>query len=249
MAFQTTIRQKSLAVDVAAAAKTLAPATRASLEEKLAPYLREGEAMPDGGLLQELLGRFLEAQAGKLAEVDQAYNAEVREHRLLRLQQVQVMAQTRASLRMFREAVERIFGDDHCRLALGTRSFTTRDPGVLAGLARQAAQVLRQPGFIFDAETPNSLGRDSEAMAAALEQEASQLQQLTQEGLGQKRLRRRIELGHKDEALAATKEAVSEAAALLKGLFVFTGNRFLAKRLRPSHRKKGSGGGAATAKE
>ncbi len=78
MAFQTTIRQRSLAVDVAAAAKALAPATRASLAEKLAPYPRDGEAMPDGGLLQELLGRFLEAQAGTLAAVDQTYNAEIR---------------------------------------------------------------------------------------------------------------------------------------------------------------------------
>ncbi len=117
---------------------------------------------------------------------------------------------------------------------------------MLAGLARHAAQVLRQPGFTFDAETPNSLGRDSEAMSAALEKEAGELQALTQEELGQKRLRRRIELGHKEKALAATKEAVSEAAALLKGLFVFTGNRFLAKRLRPSHRKKGP---PASAKE
>jgi hypothetical protein len=228
-----------LAVSIAAAATELSVETRAAIHERLAPYLREGEVLPDAGLLQELLGRFLEAQGNELVAADSVYQAEVRDHRLARVAHLEAMRATRADLRWFRQVVESIFGTDHCKLALGTRNFTTRNPAILAGLARQASQVLRQPAFYFIATTPGSVGTNSASLAAALEARATALQESTSKLLGNHKLRRQIELGNKDAALAATKQAISEAATLLKGLFVFTGNRFVARRLRPSHKKKG----------
>jgi hypothetical protein len=239
MAFQSSNRQRGLALSIAGAASSLAAETRAAMQGKLAAYLREGEQMPDAGLLQELLGRYLEAQSQDLVAADQAYNQKVRDHRMVRQRQQAAMEEARVTLRAFRMAMDLIFGEEVCKLMVGTRDFTSRNAGVLAGILRQGAQCLRQPNFEFDPQTPGSSGRDSARMAAELDRAATKLMEITQRQVLEERTRRRVELGRKDEQLAATKEAISEASSLLKGLFIFTGKAFMARRLRPSHKKKG----------
>lgn len=247
MAFQTSIRQRGLALSIAGAASSLAAETRTAMQEKLAVYLREGEQMPDAGLLQELLGRYLEARSQDLVAADEAYNQRVRDHRMVRQRQQAAMRDARWSLRDFRVAMDSIFGKEACKLMVGTRDFTSRDAGVLAGMLRQGAQCLREPNFEFGPQSPNSIGRDSATLATELDRAATKLMEITQRQVLDQRMRRRVELGRKDEQLAATKEAITEASSLLKGLFIFTGNAFMARRLRPSHRKKG--GPAAPAKD
>jgi hypothetical protein len=244
MAFQSSIRQRGLALSIAGAASSLAAETREAMQSKLAAYLREGEQMPDAGLLQELLGRFLEARSQDLVAADQAYNQKVRDHRMVRERQQAAMREARMTLRDFRVVVDGVFGKEACKLMVGTRDFTSRNAGVLAGMLRQGAQCLRQPSFEFDAQNPRSLGCNSATIATMLDRAATKLMEITQRQVLEERTRRRVELGHKDEQLAATKEAITEAASLLKGLFIFTGNAFMARRLRPSHKKKS---GPATA--
>ena len=239
MAFQTTNRHRGIAVSVASAATATASETGRALTEQLAPFLRDGETMPDAGLLQDLLGRYLDARGRELIAVDHTYQAEIRGHRVLRAEQALAMANVRQDLRAFRIAVDTILGDGHCQMMLGTRNFTTRDPAALGGLARQAAQALRDPAFFFDTSWPNACGRSSAELARMLETSARELLELHQQALSRQRVRRRIELGNKEESLAATRTAISEGASLLKGLLTFAGNAFLARRLRPSHRKKG----------
>lgn len=244
MAFQSSIRQRGLALSIAGAATSLAEETQTAMREKLAGHLREGETMPDAGLLQQLLGRYLEARSQDLVAADEAYNAKVRDHRMVRQRQLAAMREARISLRDFRIAMDGVFGKDACKLMIGTRDFTSRNAGILAGLLRQGAQCLRQPNFEYTGKARGALGRDSATMATELDRAATKLMEITQRQLLDQRLRRRAELGRKDEELAATKEAITEASSLLKGLFIFTGNAFMARRLRPSHRKKG--GPAAT---
>lgn len=239
MPSQSSIRHESIALSVASAATTLSANTREVMLAKLTPYLKDGETMPDTGLLQELLGRFLADQAGDLAAADQAYSAAIRRHRALRIERFATMAKVRSELRAFRELFDRVFGPDCCKTVLGTRNFTSRDPTMLVRLMQQAASALRDPSYSFDETREGAHGLASAPLADQLEQVASGLKQLNEEQLEVQRIWRRAELARKDQKLAATKLAVSEAAALIKGLFVFTGNRFQARRLRPSHRKKG----------
>jgi len=242
MAFRTTIRHQRIALSVAASAASLADDTRSVMAEKLAPFLREGESMPDAGLMQELLGRFLLAQGEELIAVDHSYNVEVREHRLLRLRYFEAMAEVRQLLRQFRFVVDSVFDSERCTVALGTRNFTTRNAGLLAGLARQAAYALREPKYYFEKGASPALGASSAELADSLEAAATSLYEVAERQLTEQRKRRQIELGNKEETVATAREAISEASSLLKGLFVFTGNAPHARRLRPSHRKKGGGG-------
>ena len=247
MAFQTSGRQRGLAKAIAHSAMVLAQKTGSVMDQKLAPFLREGEAMPDAGLLQQLLARYLEAQGDDLAAADQAYNSKVGQHRALRLELAEALAQARWRLRDFRLIVDRVFGAGSCQLILGTRNFTTRDPAALASLLRQGAMALRTPAFAFEPR-PELAPGGSAGLADLLEAEARQLTEMTEGRLLPSRFRRSVGLGDKDEKLAATRTAISEGALLLKGLLTFTGNGFHARRLRPSHRKKG-GGSPAPAKD
>lgn len=240
MGFRTTNRYRAVASSIAAKASAQPAETKTVLEEKLAPFLKEGEAMPDAGLLQELLGRFLAAQGDALVAADDVYQAEILQHRLLAQAMKSAMKELRRELRVFRAVVENNWGEERCQLALGTRSFTTRDPGILAGLGRQAAQVLKQPAFAFEPNAVGSSGFDSQGLSELLESKAQEVQRLAGDVQGRIKVRRQTEQGNKDEALAATKTAISEAAALLKGLFVFSGKSNLARRMQPSHRKKGN---------
>lgn len=237
MAFQTSGRHRGLAKGIAQSATVLAEKTGSVMEQKLAPFLREGEAMPDAGLLQRLLARYLEAQGEELAAADQAYNLEVRQVRALRLDLSEAMARARWSLRDFRQVVDRAFGPGSCQLMLGTCNFTTRDPAMLTALLRQAALVLRTPAFEFGPQELAPLG--SAGLADLLEAESRAVTEMMDGRLVPLRFRRSVGLGNKEEQLAATRTAISEGALLLKGLLTFTGNAFHARRLRPSHRKKG----------
>lgn len=239
MPSQSSIRHESIALSVASAATTLSENTREVMLAKLTPYLKDGETMPDAGLLQELLGRFLADRAGDLATADQAYSTAIRRHRALRIELVAAMAEVRRELRAVRIVFDRVFGPDCCKTVLGTRNFTSRDPGMLVRLVQQAANVFKDPLYTFDEKRDNALGVSSAFIAKQLEDVAGDLRELHEEQLEVQRIRRRAELARKDQKLAATKLAISEAAALIKGLFVFTGNRYQARRLRPSHRKKG----------
>ena len=239
MPSQSSIRHESIALSVASAATTLSANTREVMLAKLVPYLKDGETMPDAGLLQELLGRFLADRAGDLGSADQAYSTAIRRHRALRIELLAAMAEVRSELRAVRDVFDRVFGPDCCKTVLGTRNFTSRDPGMLVRLVQQAANVFKDPRYTFDKTRDNALGVSSAFIAEQLEEVAGNLRELHEEQLEVQRIRRRAELARKDQKLAATKLAISEAAALIKGLFVFTGNRYQARRLRPSHRKKG----------
>jgi hypothetical protein len=240
MAFKTSIRQKELATGIVSSAVLLADDTRRVLAEKLARYLREGETMPDAGVLQELLARYLADQSEQLIAVDHEYNAEARQVRLLRLRQLEAMAKTRSVLRHFRVSVEQVFGREACKTALGTCNFTSRDPGMLAALARQAALYLRQPEHRFEPHQDLKTV-DTDLMVATLERVAEELSALAAGELLRRRARRGLELDNKAAQLAVTKTAISEVAGLLKGLLTFAGKGIHARRLRPSHRKKGGG--------
>lgn len=237
MAFKTPLRHRGLAAGIAGTARASAAQTGAQMRERLAPYLREGETLPDAELLQELLGRYLEAQGAELMAASEAYRDEIRGHRLKRLELEQAKAEARANLRAFRLVMDRHLGPGHCALALGTRLFNTKEAARLVSLARAAAAALLQPGFRYDGASP--LLFDGDLLSQALEASARRLEEIAQGEVLQLRARRGVELGNQAARLAETRLAISEGAALLKGLLTFTGNGVRARRLLPSHKKKG----------
>ena len=103
MPSQSSIRHESIALSVASAATTLSANTRDVMLAKLVPYLKDGETMPDAGLFQELLGRFLADRAGDLGSADQAYSTAIRRHRALRIELLAAMAEVRSELRAVRD--------------------------------------------------------------------------------------------------------------------------------------------------
>ncbi len=233
MAYRTTVKHKEIAAEVAASARNLASETRDIMNEKLAPFLLEGETMPDAGLLQELLSRFLVAQGQDLLAADDSYSREVRDHHELHWRCLESMAEVRRRLRDVRYAADRLFGAETCKILLGTRDFTTRRAAILVGLARKAAQALREPQYYFEPEPAAGLAFSSSRLADELERASGALARLADQQLKEQRKRRQAQLGVKEERLASTKEAISGAAAVLKGFYLFTGNSFHARRLRP----------------
>ena len=237
MGYATIARHHSVAMDVALAAQNSPSTTRDVITARLAPFLEEGEVMPDAGLLQELLGRFLKAQGQDLLDADSVYLAQIRDHRMQLPDLREAMDQVRTSLRDIRHVFDRDFGPEKTDRLLETRNFTTRRPAKLILLAKTTLAALRTP----DAEIGESglPGVTTERLAAGLERNIQVLEEVHLDRVGTVRRNRKVELGHKEAQLGATKAAISQAASLLKGLLTFTGRAYLTKGLLPSHRKKG----------
>ena len=233
------VRLQEVASELAGSAFRLAAEVSAAVQQKLAPMLEEGESMPDLGLVQQLVGRYLKSQGLK------AVAAEVR-HKKARVQsrnvaalRKELMAKLRARLRDVRYLLDRQFGPEASRRLIEERNFTQPNLRDLIKLARQALEILRDPNNSWNAIAAGGLDFSSAGLADAMEVEIQQLQEILDgESKTQKR-DRQIEQRLKGEELSLVNKDNVAGASFLAGLYVFAGLPFHAQRLRIKVRRRG----------
>lgn len=237
MSFKTTVNQQQIATDLAAAARTLAQEVKEAFEQRVAPFLREGEAMPDLGLLQELLSRWLMDSGQQVLAIDDRYSATLRDRLELTSRREELDAALRLRLRDARNLLDRHFGEKRSRRLFPERNLTVPTSVRLIRTSRQAIEVLRDPSLSWQALAQSGLGADHEALATVLEAECNELEQFVDLTLKEQKRQRLQSLGAKVAELRENAEVARKGANFLAGLYELVGLDFQAKRLRMRRRR------------
>lgn len=238
MPFKTTVNKQRDIVELAASAEKLAPEVTAIFNRNLAPYLREGEVMPDVGLLQELIGRFLEASGDQLLEVDNRYTAEVRTNQQLRTRREALIEELRGRLRDIRYLIDRRFGLEASKQLMPVRDLYQYSARELVQAGRQVITVLRDPQYALDQAHANGLLANAQALADALELECSELAELLNRQLAGQKRDKQSGLKQKLAEIKTATEAARRSADFLAGIYRLAGLDFHAERLRPALRRR-----------
>lgn len=239
MGFKTTVNQQQLAVEMASAARVLAPEVAEAFGRIMARFVREGEQLPELQLLQEILSRRLVESGQQLLAIDDRYSAELRRQQELRSRREELVAGLRQRLRDVRYLLDRHFGEERSKGLFPERNLTLPQPATLIRTGRQAVEVLRDPQLSWVQLAPNGLLASPEALAAALEAECGELEQLLDETIQEQKRQRLLRLGDKVAELKTAGEAVRRGANFLVGLYELVGLDYQAKRLRLRRRKPG----------
>lgn len=239
MSFKTTVNRQQLAVEMAGTARVLAPEVTEIFERTMAPFVREGESLPDLKLLQEILSRWLVESGQQVLAIDDRYSAELRRQQELRTRRQEMVAGLRERLRDVRYMLDRQFGKERSEGLFPERNLTLPRAAALIRTGRQAVEVLRDPELTWVQLVPNKMLDGREEVADALEAECGALEHLLDETIKEQKRLRLLRLGDKQAELKAVAEAVRRGGNFLGGLYELVGLDFQAKRLRPRRRKPG----------
>ena len=101
MSFQTTVNQQQTAVDMAAAARSLAPEVTTAFGLLMARFLQNGEVLPDLQLLQEILSRWLSDSGRQVLAIDDRAGFDADENAIEKLNRFGLLLRQNASKNVF----------------------------------------------------------------------------------------------------------------------------------------------------
>ena len=201
------------------------------LAQRCQPLLREGEVMPDWGLVVRLIGRGLLQSSSLLLDADRSHQAELADDLSPREDREEAAESVYDRLTSIRKLAESVFGQAAV-LALGYQGATPRLPRDLRDLAEvvkgnlpKLAQQVAEPGLSMDpAPQAAALSADLEALTAALVRYDGETKEAE------------VTLAAKNSAMAAFDARLSATVRALEGLFELAGEPELSRRVRPSRR-------------
>lgn len=238
MPFKTTVNKQREAVQLASSARQLAPEVAALVHQLLAEHLREGEVMPDVRLIQELVGRYLEASGAQLLEVDSRYTVDVRANQELLDRRESLVGILRERLRDIRFLADRHFGVERSKKLMPVRNLQKYSAHTLVQAGRQVVALLRDPQYALDQVTSTGLLANARVLSDALELECNELAQLLDKQLAGQKREKQSGLKVKLAEIKAATEAARRSADFLAGIYRLVGLDFDAQRLRPTVRRK-----------
>ena len=235
--YKGTNNRHSEAIEFAASAREFKDQVQAAITAVLEPLRREGESLPQLEELLELIARLLEQSGGELLATDQLYTSKLVGAAALRGDRDALVAQLEIRIRDVRYLLDRSVGTAVAKATLRERRTTKIKPGLLVGAARDLVKTLRDPQLALETLTDKDMFADVERMAAKIEEEANQLEEVLLRLAPQKKASER-HLGAKVAGIDAAVEKNRRCADLLFGLYRLAGLDFHAERLRPKARRR-----------
>ena len=225
-------RVTDLASSLAAQGETAA----ASLEERLATVLEEGEEMPDVRLMLRLLERLVRRAGDELQDADGDRFVQAMRLKALQEQARETKAELHDEVVKVRKALVDLYGSARVRFQFGLAERTPRGTADLADEARRLAARLGHPELVLPEPSAADLVPDVDGWVHRLTPPMKRLEWLVQE-----RERRRVGAGDgvldQRRALAACDETYLRVAHAAEALFRLAGEEELARRLRPKAKR------------
>lgn len=235
--FKDTFLKHAEAIEIAASAREFKEQVQAAIAAALEPLRREGESLPELEHLQELMARLLEASSGVLLESDQLYTNKLVNAAALREERDALVKQLRTHIRDVRYVLDRSVGTGTAKATLRDRRLSVVKPGLLVAAARDLMKTLRDPQLGLDNLTDKAFFADVARMAAKIEEETNQLDEVLLRLAPQKKASQN-KLSDKVAGIDAAVEKNRRCADLLFGLYRLAGLDFHAERLRPKARRR-----------
>lgn len=230
---QVTDRQKS-AESVIAIGETQASAMGAALTAQLQPHVRDGETLPDMGLLAQLLARTLSRRRDELVAADQAHETELADDAPARQERDTKTQSLFGRLVELRELLQGLFGAELVQAVMPTH--TPADPVVLSRFAGEVIAALSATAF----PPPRLPGAalDIPALVADLQQRRDELDaQLALVALEAREAQ--ATLVARNRAMDAYDQVFAGVTTTLSGMLQLAGEHELASRVRPTRRRTG----------
>lgn len=228
-------RRSELAAQVATAAKEWSAPARERLEALLRPYLREGEAMPDVELLQELLGRLVDDKGSRLAAGDGVLQASLRGAQALRWRRDEEAEKLRDLLRSARFYLDRVHGRGSGKRQGIGHGLSWMAPKFLWRVGAEVAEVLLEGPPTVRPGSTEALP-DPAVLSAAIRAQADKVRMLVAE-LHPQNAGSVSARGHQVRGLEETETIVRRSAGLLAELYKLGGLPWLAESVKPKFRR------------
>ncbi|HEX2571944.1 MAG TPA: hypothetical protein VH877_20545 [Polyangia bacterium] len=217
---------------IVAAADTHAVEIATGVEEVLRPYLREGESMPDVGLLMRLVGRWQTGTNEELLVADEAHERELGDDLEPRQARDKAGEAVRQVLIDVRSTVETTHGEAGLR-RLALDGAIPVDPSVVATTARRVAAALSDPAVEMPPPRRRSLRLDRDGLAAEIREVLPVLDRALADVARENR-EAESTLGVKRKALERSDRATVRGGGWLAATCALAGRDDLATKVRPT---------------
>ncbi len=207
------------------------------LEQRLATVLGEGEAMPDVRLLLRLLERLARQAERDLDEADAKRWLAGMGHAALRHACKQPKVELYAAAVAVRKTLVSLYGSGHCRFQFGLGERTPRGTVELTLWSRRLVNRLVDPGLQLPEPRLPGVALDPAGWAETLRPALEILEPLLAE-VERRRVTAGDEVVSRRQALAVCDGTALEVARTAEALFTLSGHRELARRLRPTGRRR-----------
>ncbi len=223
------LRRQHLADQVASSVTVLAAEVSRALDEQLAPFLSEGQTLPDFTVFQEMLSGCLQGQSADLLRADEAHFRALRADRRSRQQRDQAVTQMATVLRRVKSEIDRSYGVDQSDALVGLGR-VPRLPVELWRLGRSVLALLQVPDQVWPSALPEAeepqlglLVGEVEAALVDLDSALSQLQPA--------RRRAQLTRGARKRLIERFDRVSRRCVRLLKSLYEVAGFPFDAERI------------------
>jgi len=235
MASKQVVNREKAGLASSPAATTHRAAIDREVRALLAPYLADGEAMPDVSLLVTLIARAIDDAKANMVAADEAHQQELADDPGARTARDDVSGALFGSVVQLREICTGLLGGK----ALATLNLsgpTPQDPVMLSRYVGEVVTALataqltsRIPGATFNAQDwSDRLKRDREALDGKLKEVARENREAE------------ATLVARNAAMIDFDNALSRSNAMLTAFLRLAGQDELASRLRVARRKQGS---------
>ena len=232
-----TIERRRAVADLAASLAAQGDTAAASLEQRLATVLEQGEEMPDVRLLLRLLERLVRRAGDGLEEADGDRFVRAMRLKVLQEETRKAKAELHGKVVKVRKALVDLYGSAPVRFQFGLAERTPRGTADLADEARRLAVRLAHPDLVLPESRAAELTPDVDVWVRSLKAPAARLDRLLTE-----MERRRVGAGdgvlEQRRALDACDETYLQVARTAEALFALAGEKELARRLRPTVKRQ-----------
>lgn len=187
----------------------------------------------DVAALQRFAARAISRARDRLIEADDRLDQERHGDEEPRLRRDEATARLYDELVRTRRSLSEAVGSGAATRIFGIRGVTPRDPVVLLRVVRRMIPQLEDPATHFPDLQVDGMAQDWPELAAGLRSEMEPLAQAVRE-VNEERRKAELALVARDEALQEFRDVYIGFTRILDGVYVASGNRDLARRLRPT---------------
>lgn len=226
---QVVDRQKE-AQAVVASGRTHQAELGVKLTERLTPFLKRGEKLPDFGFVAELLSRELEQASAQLVQADDSYQRELLDDSAPRRERDEATASLIESVVELREVLTGVYGTT----VLEPAGLTQVTPRESVQLSRYVAQILTAlPKVTLPPPRVKGAQVDIKATVADLEKRRTRLDDAVAVVARETR-EAQAAMSVRDEAQSHLDDVYTQVSTVLSGLLRLAGKPDLADRVRPT---------------
>lgn len=207
-----------------------------ALGERLTPFLREGETLPDFGLVQGLVGRLLDDVRTRLVEAEKLHLDELDQDLGPRFELRQLVSTVRSKLMAIRRIGEGLFGLERSAEIVPVEGPTAENPEALWRQAELTVSRLRKPDLASPSVALDAVDFVPSQVADELETDVTALRQ-SLDAVGLERRKAESTLSARDQMVGESDLVLRGSVRLLTGYFLLAGRPDLARRIRLTLRR------------